>query len=280
MSANLIDGKTIARRISDAVKTEIAARGLHPGLGVILVGDDPASHLYVRLKEKACADAGIAMEKLFFRADASAETVMRAIAELNGRADIDAILVQLPLPPQLDEDEIVRTIDPAKDADGFHPDNVALFKEGRPRIVPGLVAGINELIRSTREPLAGKRALVVANSETFYTPLAVAIADDGLLPSFAFADDPHLAKKTAGADVLVVAAGKAKLITGAMLKPGAIVIDVGTNRVDGKLAGDVDFDSANAVAGHLTPVPGGVGPMTIAMLLTNILVFAKKNRSK
>ncbi len=278
MSAKTIDGKAVARRITDDAEAELAKLGVTPGLAVVLVGDDPASHLYVRLKEKACRDIGIAFEKLLFRADADETSVLRSVAALNARVDVDAILVQLPLPDRLDEDRVIAAIDPAKDVDGFHAENVRLLREGRPRIVPGLAAGVLELIRSTGEALAGKAALVVANSPAFYAPLESALALGGMKPSFAQPDDATIADKTRVADVLVVAIGRPGFVTGAMLKPRAIVIDVGTNRVGGKTVGDVDPASAASVAGHLTPVPGGVGPVTVAMLLANAVELCRQRR--
>jgi methylenetetrahydrofolate dehydrogenase (NADP+)/methenyltetrahydrofolate cyclohydrolase len=278
MTAKTIDGKAVARRITQEATAELAKLGTTPGLAVVLVGDDPASHLYVRLKEKACRDVGIAFEKLLFRADADEASVLRSLAALNAREDVDAILVQLPLPEHLDEDRVIATIDPTKDVDGFHAENVRLLRDGKPRIVPGLAAGILELIRSTGETLAGMTALVVANSPAFYAPLEAALALGGMSPSFAQPDDATLADKIRAADVLVVAIGRPGFVTGAMLKPGAIVIDVGTNRVDGMTVGDVDPASSTGVAGHLTPVPGGVGPVTVAMLLRNAVELCRQRR--
>lgn len=269
MKAKIIDGKAVAQRITDEASAVLGRIGVVPGIAVVLVGDDAASHLYVRLKEKACRDIGIAFEKLLFRENADETAVIRSVATLNAREDVDAILVQLPLPAHLDENRVIDAIDPAKDVDGFHPENVRLLRAGATRIVPGLAAGILELIRSTNERLAGKTALVVANSETFYAPLEAVLSTGGMTPSFAKPDDASLAEKTRAADVLVVAIGRPGFFTGAMLKPGAIVIDVGTNRIDGRTVGDVDPVSAGEVAGHLTPVPGGVGPVTVAMLLRN-----------
>jgi methylenetetrahydrofolate dehydrogenase (NADP+)/methenyltetrahydrofolate cyclohydrolase len=280
MNAKTIDGKAVARRITDEAAAELAKLGVTPGLAVVLVGDDPASHLYVRLKEKACRDIGIAFEKLFFRADADEALVLHAIAALNKRQDVDAILVQLPLPPHLDEDRVIAAIDPVKDVDGFHPENVRLLQDGHPRIVPGLAGGILELVRETGVTVAEKTALVVANSRAFYAPLESALAASRMWPAFALPDDASLPLKTRAADVLVVAVGRPGFVTGAMLKPGAVVIDVGTNRVDGKTVGDVDAASAGEVAAHLTPVPGGVGPVTVAMLLRNAVALAAARRRR
>jgi methylenetetrahydrofolate dehydrogenase (NADP+) / methenyltetrahydrofolate cyclohydrolase len=275
MSAKTIDGKAIAKEIVGRAKRECADLGFKPGLAVVLVGDDPASHLYVGLKEKACREVGITFERLYFKADAPIGLIVRAVENLNKRRDVDAILVQLPLPEGLDENAVIMTMDPEKDVDGFHPDNVDLLKNGAPRIVPGLAAGILALAKSTGEALSGRRALVIANSPAFYAPVEVALRSAGLLPAYASPD--AAARTSAEADVLVVAVGRPGFLTAAMVKPGAIVIDVGTNRQDGKTVGDADPAVAE-VAGHLTPVPGGVGPVTVAMLVKNTVSLAKRRR--
>jgi methylenetetrahydrofolate dehydrogenase (NADP+)/methenyltetrahydrofolate cyclohydrolase len=277
-SAKIIDGKSIAARLTDEVKREIAASGIRPGLGVILVGDDPASHLYVSLKEKACAAVGITFEKYQLPSTASAAQVLLALERLNDNDAVDAILIQLPLPTPLAADKIIAKMKPEKDVDGFHPLTIENHLKGASAHPPGLIEGIMTLIRSTDEALAGKNALVVANSEVFYTPLEKSLRDAGLTPSFVKANDPALEFATRQTDVLVVAAGRPRFIHGGMLKPGVIVIDVGTSKIDGKVVGDVDQESARRVAGHITPVPGGVGPVTIAMLLQNALALAKKRR--
>ncbi|HTM68724.1 MAG TPA: bifunctional 5,10-methylenetetrahydrofolate dehydrogenase/5,10-methenyltetrahydrofolate cyclohydrolase [Candidatus Binatia bacterium] len=275
MKAKLIDGKKIAREITERAKRECADLGFKPGLGVVLVGDDPASHLYVSLKEKACREVGIAFERVFLAPDAPIALVLRAIENFNRRTEIDAILVQLPLPPHLDAGTVVAAMDPEKDVDGFHPDNVARLRNGAPTIVPGLAAGILALAKASGEPLAGKRALVVANSPEFYAPLEVTLRSAGLEPSYAKPDDAG--GRTREADLVIVAVGIPGWLTGVMVKPGAIVIDVGTNKVDGKTVGDADA-SVLEVAGHVTPVPGGVGPVTVAMLVKNAVALAKRRR--
>ncbi len=280
MSAKIIDGKSIAARVRGEVREEIAELGIKPGLGVILVGDDPASHLYVSLKEKACAEVGIKMEKRLFPASAKEKEVVAAVNKFNRRDDIDGILVQLPLPAPLDEDRVIAAIDPAKDADGFHPDNVAALMKGQPTILPGLVAGIMELITASTEDLTDEIAVVVGNSRTFFEPLAVVLRHAGLTPQFLTPADPNLAEILKTAKVVIVAVGKARFVKGDMIRQGAVVIDVGTNKVDGKTVGDVDFDSVKEVAGHVSPVPGGVGPMTVAMLLVNTVALAKRRRSQ
>lgn len=280
MSSQLIDGKALAAKIQAAAKEEAADLDRTPGFAAVLVGDNPASQLYVRLKEKACAEAGINFEKLLVRADVGQEYLERVIRTLNARPDIDAILLQLPLPSGLDADRAIAAIDPAKDVDGFHAENVRRLKEGRPRLVPGLPAGIAELIKSTGEELRGKTALVIANSPIFFEPLGAVLTEAGLVPSFVTAEAADLAAQARGADVLIVAVGRPRFLTGDLVKPGAVVIDVGTNRVDGKTVGDVDFDSVKETAAHLTPVPGGVGPMTVAMVVANCVKLAKQRQGK
>lgn len=278
MPAQLIDGKSIAGKIRADIAADVASLGFTPGLGVVLVGDDAASHLYISLKEKACAKAGIRFEKKLFPADAPETDVLATIEEFNKRDDIDGILIQLPLPAHLDADKVIRAMDPAKDADGFHPENVALFKTGKPRVVPGLAAGIIELIRATGEDIDGKFALVIGNSQAFYEPLKIALSAAGMYPALTLATAPDLATRAKKSEVIVVASGRPKLLTGAMIAPGTIVIDVGTNKLpDGTTVGDAAPDVAETAA-HLTPVPGGVGPMTVAMLLRNVVALAKQRR--
>lgn len=269
MPAQRIDGKKIAAEIRLRVATDVAMLETSPGLGVVLVGDDKASHLYVNLKEKACADAGICFERHEFPATATQEEVLAAVTTLNTRPDIDAILVQLPLPKHLDEDAVILSMDPAKDVDGFHP---------KTTVVPGLAAGIMTLIESTKVPLAGKTAAVIANSDVFYRPLANALVEAGLAPSFRKPDDGDVEEAARGADVLIVAVGRPGYVHADMVKPGAIIIDIGTNRMDGKVVGDVAED-AWEVAGFITPVPGGVGPITVAMLLANVLTLAERRQN-
>lgn len=277
MPAKTIDGKSVARAIAIRTKKECALLGFTPGLAAVLVGDDPASHLYVGLKEKACREAGVAFERLYLKADAPQSLIIRAIENLNRRPDVDAILIQLPLPAPLDADAVIRAMDPEKDADGFHPENVELLRDGAPRIVPGLAAGILALAKSTGEPLAGKNALVMANSRAFFAPLDVVLRSAGIRPAYAAPDDKDVASKAREADLIVVAVGRPGFLTAGMVKPGAIVIDVGTNRVGGKTVGDAD-PAVREVAGHVTPVPGGVGPVTVAMLVANAVELAKRRR--
>lgn len=262
----LIDGRAVARRIRTAVKQEVDRLDKRPGLGVILVGDDPASRLYVSLKEKACAEAGILFERIVFPADAEQEDVMQAVEKLNRRTYIDAMLVQLPLPPHLDTETIMHAIDPSKDVDGFHPKNLRAYLEGGGD-APGLIEAVSFLLDAASAPDHGL-ACALANSAVFSVPLEAMLSRRGLEPT----------EDTLAADVIVTATGKPGSLTSSMIKPGAIVIDVGTARVNGKTVGDADAQSIGRIAGALTPVPGGVGPVTVAMLLKKTLDLAKRAR--
>ncbi|MFA6603468.1 MAG: bifunctional 5,10-methylenetetrahydrofolate dehydrogenase/5,10-methenyltetrahydrofolate cyclohydrolase [Patescibacteria group bacterium] len=278
MPAEMIDGKAVARKLDRETAELLAGLKFRPGLAAVLVGDDPASHLYVSLKEKACAKLGIDFRRVLLPAAAGQDEVLAAVRSLNADPGIDGIIVQLPLPAGLDADAIIGAIDPAKDADGFHPANLELLDAGRPRLTPGLAAGIIELARSTGADLAGLNALVIANSRIFFRPLTRTLSDAGARPSYLHPDDPKLAEHCREADFVIIAVGRANFLTGALIKPGAIIIDVGTNRVDGRLTGDVEAVSAREAAGWLTPVPGGVGPVTVAMLVRNTVELAIKRR--
>jgi methylenetetrahydrofolate dehydrogenase (NADP+)/methenyltetrahydrofolate cyclohydrolase len=277
MSAQIINGRSLAAGILEQARLAVARLPEAPGLAAVLVGDDPASHIYVGLKEKACHEAGINFIKVVLRADVGQARLLEVIADLDARPGIHAILLQLPLPVGYDYDvnEAVAAIDPKKDVDGFHPDNLALLRQGKPRIVPGLASGIVELIKKTEATLTGLSALVVANSEVFFEPLALALEQIGVSAAFRFAKDEDLAKATCQADIVIVAAGRPKLITGGMIKPGAIIIDAGTNRTAQGVVGDVDRQSVASLAGFITPVPGGVGPMTVAMVVKNCIELAR-----
>lgn len=250
-----IDGRALAEKIRSKAAEEIRSQKLDPGLGVILVGNDPASHLYVGLKEKACGEAGIRFEKFIFEEDAEQAEVISKIRELNSRNDINAILIQLPLPEHLDEDVIVSSMSPEKDVDGFHPDT---------KVVPGLAEGILLLARESGLELKNKSIKVIANSEVFAEPIYKIFLEDEAVR----VDDP------ANADFLVVAVGKPGSIKPDMIKPGAVVIDVGTTRVGDRVVGDAA--DLSGVASAVTPVPGGVGPMTVAMLIKNTVKLSKK----
>lgn len=273
MACQLIDGKAIAARFRGDIRGRIAESaepGAVPGLAVVLAGDDPASQIYVGNKEKACKEAGIYSEIFRLPASISEAKLLELIEDLNRRPDIHGILVQLPLPGGIREERIIEEISPLKDVDGFHPLNMGSLWLGRPRLVPCTPLGCLKLIQETGYDLKGKHAVVVGRSNIVGKPMAALLLAANATVSICHSRTVNLAEVTKEADVLVAAVGKAGFITGDMVKPGALVLDVGISRLpDGKLAGDVDFASVSRVAGWLTPVPGGVGPMTIAMLLNN-----------
>ncbi len=257
--AKLLNGRALAEGIRQKIKERVLPLPVRPGLAVILVGDDPASHTYVGLKEKACQEAGIRFEKFLYRADVKDEELIVKIQELNHRPDVNGILVQLPLPGQ-DEDRVVAAIDPNKDVDGFHPESLRRLEHGEAGLISPVALGVMKLIDATEEDIAGRSACVVA-STLFAKPFVNLLKERRV----------HIISDTKTADMLIVAVGRPNSITGEMVKPGAIVIDVGTTRVQDKIVGDVDRASVEPVAGWLTPVPGGVGPMTVAMLIVNVL---------
>ena len=274
--ANIIDGKALGAAIQEEVREQVLSLkekyGRVPCLCVIIVGENPASQVYVRNKVRAAAFVGMESRKVELPADTSEEALLARIAALNADPCVDGILVQLPLPRHIDEAKVIDAIDPGKDVDGFHPSNVAGLWLGRECTVPCTPAGILRLIDSTGVSLAGKRAVVVGRSNIVGKPVAKLLLDRNATVTIAHSRTADLGAVTSQADVLVVAVGKAGLITGGMVKPGAVVIDVGMNRdAEGRLCGDVDFASCAEVAGWITPVPGGVGPMTIAMLMVNTL---------
>ena len=275
-----INGRQIARTIREEIKTEVAKLDFRPGLGVILVGDDPASHLYVSLKEKACRQVGLNFRKVLLPTTATESEVLAAVANLNADPAVHAFIIQLPLPEHLDEDRAIAAMLSSKDADGFHNDNLARLTAGRPRIYPVLPQAVMALLNSTGESLNGKKALVISNSPVFYTPLEVMLGQSGLQPKWLRADSTDLETEVRQADVLIVAAGRPGLIDGRWLKPGAVAVDIGTNRLpDGSLIGDIDASRIpDGQSGWITPVPGGVGPMTVAMLLRNAVELARQGR--
>lgn len=273
----IIDGKATAQAVRAELKEEIAARckdGLRaPGLAVILVGEDPASQVYVRNKERACQDTGILSLPYRLPADTSQEALLALIAELNVRPDVDGILLQLPLPAGLDASRCLLAIDPAKDVDGFHPENVGRLSLGLPGMVSCTPAGVIELLRRYNLPTRGKKAVVVGRSDIVGKPLALLLARSGefgdATVTLCHSRTANLAEECRSADFLFLAVGRPRMVTGDMVKKGAVVIDVGINRTDSGLCGDADYDSVFPQASAITPVPGGVGPMTIAMLLKN-----------
>lgn len=278
--ATIIDGKATAAQLRAEIAAETAAlkeQGVTPGLAVILVGDDPASHTYVRNKQRACAEVGFYSEQINLPADTAAQTLLDTVAALNARPDIHSILCQLPLPAPLDEAAVIAAIDPAKDVDAFHCVNAGHILLGDYQFLPCTPAGVMELLRRSGVDVAGKECVVVGRSNIVGKPMALLLLQANGTVTVCHSRTRELAAVCRRADVLVVAIGKAKFITADMVKPGAVVIDVGMDRDEnGKLCGDVDFVAVEPVAGAITPVPGGVGPMTIAMLLRNTLTAAKR----
>jgi methylenetetrahydrofolate dehydrogenase (NADP+)/methenyltetrahydrofolate cyclohydrolase len=280
MNATIIDGKAL----SDSIKHDVARRvqilkeqGVAPGLAVVLVGDDPASQVYVRNKAAACEKAGLNSRVIRLPADASQAELLDLIHELNEDDAMHGILVQLPLPAHMDSSLVIETISAAKDVDGFHVSNAGLLMTGKPLFRPCTPYGVMKMLESQDVTIRGAEAVIVGASNIVGKPMAMLLLAAGATVTLCNSKTKDLGAQTRRADILVVATGKPGIVTGAMIKPGAVVIDVGINRLpSGKLAGDVDFDSAKQVAGAITPVPGGVGPMTIAMLLVNTLEAAER----
>lgn len=277
--AQIIDGKKVSAEVKARVAAEVAAlkeKGVTPGLAVIIVGDDSASQVYVRNKEKACAETGMYSEKYALPAETTQEELLNLVKELNGKKEISGILCQLPLPSHLNSDIVINAIDPIKDVDAFHPVNVGKIMIGDYAFLPCTPAGVMELIKSAGVDPEGKNCVVVGRSNIVGKPMAMLLLHKNATVTICHSKTVNLAEITKQADILVAAVGRAKFITGDMIKPGAVVIDVGMNRDENdKLCGDVDFESAEKIAGAITPVPGGVGPMTIAMLMENTLTAAK-----
>jgi len=279
MPATLIDGKTLAATLRDSLKSAVAAlvaRGVRPGLAAVLVGANPASHIYVRNKIRACEETGLRSVLRQFPEDVSESRLLDCIAELNADRDVHGILVQLPLPKAIHADRVLDAILPAKDVDGFHAANLGALMQGRTGFVPGTPSGVMRLIEHAGVQIAGRHAVVVGRSAIVGKPVALLLLQKDATVTICHSKTANLASITRQADILVAAVGKAKTITADMVKPGACVIDVGINRLaDGKLAGDVDFVAVREVAGSITPVPGGVGPMTVAMLIANTVRAAE-----
>lgn len=272
-----IDGRVLAASIRTRITNDIKTSGLQPGLAVVLVGDDPASHLYVRLKEKACAEVGIRFEKTVFSSGASEQEVTACVRTYAARSDIHGILVQLPLPPQCNEDVIIAAIPSEKDVDGFHPENVARLERGQPLIVPGLAKVILALVNATGQPLDGATVALLANSSTFCRPIEALLHAKGARTTryTPFQPGVHPASAVAAADIVVSALGCGGCIDASYVKPGAVLIDVGIAKdAQGKICGDFGAD-AQTKSEWYTPVPGGVGPMTVAMLLENVVEATK-----
>jgi methylenetetrahydrofolate dehydrogenase (NADP+)/methenyltetrahydrofolate cyclohydrolase len=279
--ATILDGKAVAAKIRAEVKAEAvelqAGHGVKPTLAVVLVGNDPASHVYVRNKRQACQDVGIETRDHLFPAGLTEAALLALVGELNAAPDVHGILVQLPIPGGIDEARVLDAVDPAKDVDGFHPENLGRLLAGQPRVVPGTPAGIMAILDHYGIALRGRLATVVGRSRIVGKPVAQLLLGRDATVTMAHSKTPDLAAVTRRADVLVVAVGRARLIGAAHVKPGATVIDVGVNRVEtGKLAGDVDFAAVEPIASAITPVPGGVGPTTIAMLMRSTLAACRR----
>ena len=301
MPAQIIDGKAVARRIEDEVAASISRLGFSPGLVAVRVGNDPASEIYVRNKAKKARELGLQGTELVFPDTLSERELLDEVRRLNATNDVDGILVQLPLPKQIDARQVIDAIDPAKDVDGFHPINVGRLHQGRDTLVPCTPAGVMRLIDSTGTKIEGAHAVVVGRSDIVGKPMGALLLQRNATVTIAHSRTRDLGAITRQADILVAAVGRPILIGGDMVKPGAVVIDVGMNRVDQSFApkiahdaeksrllakngtvllGDVDYEHARHVASWITPVPGGVGPMTIAMLMHNTVAAAERRRAR
>ncbi|KAF0164085.1 MAG: methylenetetrahydrofolate dehydrogenase (NADP+) / methenyltetrahydrofolate cyclohydrolase [Rhodocyclaceae bacterium] len=284
MTARIIDGNALSAEIRGQLAERAAAlkaKGITPCLAAILVGEDPASAVYVRNKVAACEKAGMRSIKDVYADDVDPAVVFARIAELNADPSVHGILVQLPLPKHFDSEAVLESISPEKDVDGFHAENVGALMQGNPRFIPCTPYGVMKMLESANVPLKGAEVVIVGRSNIVGKPMAMLLLAKSCTVTICHSQSKDLAFHTRRADILVAAVGRAKMITGDMIKPGATVIDVGINRMTdgpnaGKLCGDVDFETAKEVAGVITPVPGGVGPMTITMLLTNTLEAAER----
>ena len=293
MPAEILDGKAIAKQIQAETKQKVAdfvaAGGPQPKLAAVLVGEDPASQVYVRNKERACKRAGIASELVRMPGEISTEELLEKVRQLNADATVSGILVQLPLPEQIDARLVLDAIDPNKDVDAFHPQNVGLISQGRHRFLPCTPHGIVQMLKRYGIETTGKNVCVIGRSDIVGKPMAMMLSGYGVGLGAEFANatvtlchsrTADLAGTVGQADIVVAAIGRPKYVTADMLKPGAVVVDVGINRTDDGLVGDVDFDAAMEVASYVTPVPGGVGPLTVTMLLENTLAAAVQQNAE
>ena len=275
-----IDGKALAEQVKEEVRQEAATLSRKPGLAVVLVGDNPASQVYVRGKESDCLQCGIESFSYRLPAETTQEELLALIAQLNGNDAVDGILVQLPLPRPLDEDLVIRSIAPEKDVDCFHPYNVGKLQQGAAVFQPCTPAGVMEMLRAYEIPVAGKHCVVLGRSNIVGKPMAALLTQADGTVTICHSKTEDLALLTREADILVSAVGRFGTVTADMVKPGAVVIDVAMNRnEEGKLCGDVDFAAVEPLASYITPVPGGVGPMTRAVLMRNILTAAKRHQA-
>ncbi len=290
MTARIIDGKQVASKVHEEVAAGVAEfreqYGWVPGLTVVLIGDDPASHSYVKGKGRACEKVGIRTDTIFRDASITQVELLEIIEELNNNSEVNGILVQLPLPKHLDEDAVIHAIDPLKDVDGLHPENAGLLMLGQPRFAPATPLGVQRMLVEEHVDMNGAKVVIVGRSKLVGMPLAALLLQKGVgansTVTVCHTGTKDMAAETRQADVLIAAAGFPGTVTADMVKPGAVVIDVGVSRVEDstrkrgyRLNGDVDFEAASEVASAITPVPGGVGPMTISMLLVNVLQAAK-----
>ena len=283
MTAKIIDGAAISQQIRDKLASEVAAfraqTGVIPHLAAVLVGENPASAVYVRSKQKACETTGLKSTLHKLPADTTQQQLLDLITQLNQAPDVHGILVQLPLPKQIDQQVVLDAVTPLKDVDAFHPENVGLIAQGRPRFLPCTPHGVQQLLMASATQIAGAHAVIIGRSEIVGKPLAMMLVQKGTgadaTVTVCHSRTRNLAEITLQADILIAAIGVPRFVTANMVRPGAVVIDVGINRVDDKLVGDVDFDAVKEIASAITPVPKGVGPMTIAMLLKNTLTAAR-----
>lgn len=284
MNGQLIDGRKIGKDIREEIKQDVEKlkeKGCTPGLAVIIVGDDPASHTYVKNKQKSSIEVGMKSEIIQLPATVTEEELLKQIEQLNQDDSIHGILVQLPLPEHIDENRVILTIDPSKDVDGFHPENVGKLMIGQRTFLSCTPYGIIKLLERTNTPIEGKHAVIIGRSNIVGKPMGQLLLQRNATVTYCHSRTEDLKAHTKRADILIAAIGAAKFIDASYVKEGAVVIDVGMNRDEnGKLCGDVDFDSVQKVSSAITPVPGGVGPMTITMLLKNTLLSAEASCNK
>jgi methylenetetrahydrofolate dehydrogenase (NADP+)/methenyltetrahydrofolate cyclohydrolase len=272
----ILDGKKCSEKRLELLKEQIGESGLHPHLATVIVGNDPASQMYVRMKHRACEQVGIGSVAIELPAEATTRTVVDRVRALNRDADIDGILVQLPLPKAIDADRVIGAISPDKDVDGYHPENMGHLFLGKPRFSSCTPTGIMTLLAEYNIPIAGARAVIAGRSIDVGRPMAALLLNADATVTICHSKTKDLAEELWRAEILVSAIGKPHFITASMVKPGAVVIDVGINQLEGKLVGDVDFEAVKETASAITPVPGGVGPMTIATLMENTFRAAKE----
>ena len=271
----ILDGKKVADTRLGLIRKEIGDAGAKPRLATVIVGSDPASQMYVRMKHRACEQVGIGSVGIELPGDATTGMVLKAVNHLNTDTNIDGILVQLPLPDPIDTEHVIAAVNPEKDVDGFHPYNLGLLMSGRPRFTPCTPTGIMTLLQEYRIPVTGTRAVIIGRSIDVGKPMTALLTNADATVTLCHSKTKNLNEELKRADILVSAIGRAHFIRPEMIQPGAVVIDVGINQLNGKLTGDVDFEAVKGIASAITPVPGGVGPMTIATLMENTWKAAK-----